>query len=191
MVMKTFKFPNSEEKAIEALRELGITHQEGSPEDALISALKTHQDLNQRYPKLTEYVFSLTTWLQYLPIAGKGLTQTDNISIQRMEDLGIVLNDMFQEKINELNELNISNAKQGLDREAYTYSNMFLASTMQEIYSDIRIEEVLIKNELYRRLIDLGKGFRQRDMNGIRQWLRDNEVCQIIFSQFAPVKIFN
>ena len=107
--MNTFKFPNSEEKAIEALKELGITHPEGSPEDALISALKQHQDLNKRYPNLVEYVFSLTTWLQHPLIPQKELTQTDEISIQRMEDLGIVLSDMLQEKVNELNELNISN----------------------------------------------------------------------------------
>ena len=189
--MNTFTFPNSEEKAIEALKELGITHLEGSPEDALISTLKQHQDLNQRYPKLAEYVFSLTTWLQHLPTPERGLTQTDNISIQRMEDLGVVLNDMLQEKINELNELNMSNAKQGLDRETYTYSNMFLAVTMQEMYSDIRIEKILIKNELYRRLKDLGKGFGYREPTLIRQWLRDHELCQLILSQFEPVKIFS
>lgn len=188
--MKTFTFPNSDDLAIEALRELDVPHQGGSPEDALISAIKTHQDLNQRYPKLAEFMVCLTTWLKYVPLPEKELTQTDQIRIQRCWDLVIALNDILQEQKDELNELNASNARQGLDREAYTYSDQFLASKMQEMYSDITIEECLIKNELYRRVIDLGNGFKVCDMGLTRQWIRDNELCQLILRQRTPVKIF-
>jgi hypothetical protein len=189
-MMNTITFPNSDDLAIEALRELGVTHQEGSPEDALISAIKTHQDLNQRYPKLAEYMACLTTWLQYLPPPQKELNQTDHMRLDRSFDLVHVLNEILQEKTDELNELNASNVKQGLDREAYTYSDRFLANEMQGMYSDIRIEEILIKNELYRRLKDLGNAFRVCNETLTRQFLRDNELCQLILSQRTPVKIF-